>query len=133
MTYTELESKIGKQIESEWHQHKKGNGWVHKNATVDETVFISGIVFSGKVYGNAWVYGNARVYGNAWKKSPLFIVGSRFSMTNCKCGHIQIGCLCHTFEDWKTEGLKLADENNFTPEEIEEYTAYIDLFIKIGK
>jgi len=65
MTYTELESKIGKQIESEWHQHKKGNGWVHKNATVDETVFISGIVFSGKVSGNAWVSGDAWVSGNA--------------------------------------------------------------------
>jgi len=61
----------------------------------------------GQVSGDAWVYGDAQVYGiakvfgDAWNKSPLFVTGSRFSLTNCKKGHIQIGCECHSFSWWK--------------------------------
>jgi hypothetical protein len=66
-------------------------------------------------------------------RSPLFIIGSRFSLTNAKPGYIQIGCECHTFSEWRTLGPELARRNNLTPEEIAEYTAYLDLFEKIGK
>jgi hypothetical protein len=87
----------------------------------------------GIVSGHAWVYDNAQVFGDAWKKSPLFIIGSRFSLTNCKKGHIQIGCKCETFAWWKKNGPKFAKENGVTPDEIEEYRAYIELFCKVGK
>jgi hypothetical protein len=85
------------------------------------------------VSGGAQVYGDARVYGDAWHQSPLFIVGSVFSLTNCKHGHIQIGCQCRTFEWWKKSGLTLAKEHSFTPGQIKEYKAYIELFEKVGK
>ena len=108
-----------------------GNAQVYDNARVYGDARVSG---NARVYGNARVSGNAQVYGNAWEKSPLFIIGSRYSLTNCKHGHIQIGCHCHTFAWWQSkEAEALAKEQGFTPEEVEEYRAYIELFVKVGK
>jgi hypothetical protein len=118
------------------------NAWVYGNAQVSGNAKVSGgaWVYGGaqvsdnaQVSGNAKVYGDARVSGDAWVKSPLFIIGSRFSLTNCKKGHIQIGCECHTFDWWKKHGNALAKAHNFTPEEIAEYTAYINLFCEVGQ
>jgi len=148
MTFKELNEKMGGgESESDWRR-ARGGGWIHKSAAVDNDKNIKD---NAQVYGNAWVYGNAQVYGNArvygnawvygnaqvsggkWMRSPLFIIGSRFSLTNAKPGYIQIGCECHTFSEWRTLGPELARRNNLTPEEIAEYTAYLDLFEKIGK
>jgi hypothetical protein len=102
-----------------------GNAWVFGDARV------SG---NARVFGDAWVSGNARVSGDAWETSPIFIIGSRLSLTNSKHGHIQIGCECHPFEWWTgTEARALAKAHNFTQSEISEYEAYIELFKKIGK
>ena len=49
-------------IESEWHQHPNGNGWVENTALVDKNAFIGE---SALVFGNAKVYGNAQVYEDA--------------------------------------------------------------------
>ena len=148
MTFEQLIEKLGTQNESEWHQHANGGGWVQNTANVDASAYVgeSAIVLqnarvsgnaqvsgNARVSGNAWVSGNAQVYGNAWEKSPLFIIGSRFSATNCKRGHIQIGCECHTFAWWLENGVKLARNHNFTDSEIEEYRAIVELFVKIGK
>ena len=70
---------------------------------------------------------------NAAARIRRRIIGSRYPLTNCKKGHIQIGCHCLTFKEWKTKGMALARANNFTKEEIEEYRAYIKLFMAIGK
>ena len=153
MKFSELQEKIGTQIESDWHQHKNGGGWIHKSAKVDASAFIGGsaIVWgqvsgdarvygdarvSGDawVYGDAQVYGNARVYGDAWEKSPLFILGSRHSLTNAKKGYIQIGCKRETFSWWlSTDGSAFAKDVGYTPDEIAEYRLYVKLFQKIGK
>ena len=63
MTFKELQEKIGPQVESEWHQHTNGGGWVHKSATVSDSAYIgdNAVVLSG----NAWIYGNAQISGNA--------------------------------------------------------------------
>ena len=148
MTFKELNEKMGGgESESDWRR-ASGGGWIHKSAAVDNDKNIKDdawVYGNAGVHGNAWVsgnaqvYGNARVYGNAWVsggewvRPPLFIVGSRFSLTNAKPGYIQIGCECHTFSEWRKVGPELATRNNFTPEEIAEYTAYLDLFEKIGK
>jgi hypothetical protein len=55
MKFTELEQKLGKQTESDWHQ-ASGGGRIHKNARVDN---------EDNIRDNAWVSGNARVYDNA--------------------------------------------------------------------
>jgi hypothetical protein len=106
------------------------NAWVSGDAWVFGDAQVFG---NARVSGDARVFGNARVSGDTWFKPPLFIIGSRFSLTNAKFGYIQIGCQCQTFGWWKKNGLKLAKQNNFTKEEIAEYRAYIDLFCKIGK
>ena len=135
MKFSELQEKIGTQIESDWHQHKNGGGWIHKSAKVDASAFIGGsAIVWGQVYGDAQVYGNARVYGDAWEKSPLFILGSRHSLTNAKKGYIQIGCKRETFSWWlSTDGSAFAKDVGYTPDEIAEYRLYVKLFQKIGK
>jgi len=153
MTFAELQVKIGQQVESEWHQHKNGGGLVHKKATIGASAYVgeNAVVFSGQVFGDAWVSGDAQVSGNAqvfgdagvsgnawvsgdaWEKSPLFIVGSRHSLTNAKHGHIQIGCLCNTFKWWAGHYKAVGKQQGYTPAEIKEYGAYIALFSKVGQ
>jgi hypothetical protein len=72
-------------------------------------------------------------FGDAWGKSPLFVVGSRHSLTNSKKGHIQIGCKCATFDWWKQNGREFALANGYTEDEIAEYTALVKLFCRVGK
>jgi hypothetical protein len=69
MTFTELTKKIGNQIESNWHQHKNGGGWVENKSDVADSVYVGPDAFvsgDARVSGNAQVYGDARVYGDAW-------------------------------------------------------------------
>lgn len=127
MTFDELELKIGKQTKLDWRQ-AKGGGWLNKSAKVnDETKITENAIVWGMVSGNA------QVSGDAWEKSPLFIIGSRWSLTNAKHGHIQIGCHCETFDWWKKNRARLCKEHNLDKAETKEYFAYIDLFFKIGK
>ena len=129
MTFEELNTKLaGNEIQSDWRQ-AKGGGWIHKSAKVEnENLILNDAIVWGTVSGNA------RVYGNAWEKSPLFIICSKFSLTNCKHGHIQIGCYYKPFKWWLgKEALQLAKKENFTKEQIKEYRAYVKLFTAIGK
>ena len=148
MTFQELQNKIGTQNQADWSQHKNGGGWVHKTARIDATAYIgeNAIIFSGdaRVSGNAQVSGNARVYGNAqvsgnarvssdaWVKSPLFIIGSKHSLSNAKHGYIQIGCHCETYAWWKVHYRAVGRKNRYSPAEIKEYGEYIKLFAKVG-
>jgi hypothetical protein len=91
------------------------------------------------VYGNTWVCGDARVYGNtwvcgnAWKTSPLYIQGSRHSVTNCAHGSIAIGCQVHTFAEWKAKYKTIGKAAGYTAAQIKEYGLLIALVIKLGK
>ena len=145
MNFAELQEKIGAQNKKDWHQHKNGGGWVHKNAIVVAELFIGeqaivfGGTFKGGTFKGGWFEGGTFEGGTfeekdrIWKSSPLFIIGSRYSLSNCKRGHIQIGCRCYTFSEWERHGLKIAKAEGFTSAEIEEYRAYVKLFKKIGK
>ena len=82
---------------------------------------------------NAWVYGNARVYGNAWNKSPLYIQGSKHSLSNCKHGHIAIGCQCHSYQYWIENYKNIGSKQGYTEDEIKEYSEHIRYMIKMGK
>ena len=142
MTFQELQNKIGTQNQADWSQHKNGGGWVHKTARIDATAYIgeNAIIFSGnaqvtgnaRVYGNAQVSGNARVSSDAWVKSPLFIIGSKHSLSNAKHGYIQIGCHCETYAWWKVHYRAVGRKNRYSPAEIKEYGEYIKLFAKVG-
>ena len=88
---------------NDWHQHSNGGGWVYKTAHVDETAYlnptsiVSGdawVYGNARVSGDAWVYGNARVSGDAWEQSPLYIQGSKHSLTLCSLTQIAVGVSC---------------------------------------
>ena len=108
-----------------------GNARVYGDAQVFGNAWIYG---NARVYGHAQVYGDAQVSGDAWVKSPLFVIGSRYSLTNATRGHIQIGCKLATFAWWLSpEGETFGRAAGFNDEEIAEYRAYIELFAKVGK
>jgi hypothetical protein len=107
-----------------------GNAWVYGKAQVSGNAWVFGNAW---VYGKAQVSGNAWVFGNAWETSPLYIQGSRHSMTNCAYGYIAIGCHVHTFAEWKKEYKDIGKQAGYTPAQIKEYAAYIALVIKHGK
>ena len=62
MTFEELQKIIHWAIESEWHQHQNGAGWVQNTATVAPTAYIGEFAI---VYSEAQVCGEARVCGEA--------------------------------------------------------------------
>ena len=113
-----------------------GDAWVSGGALVSGNAHVYGgalVAGDARVSGDAWVSGGAQVYGGAWDKSPLYIQGTKHTLTNCKYGYIQIGCECHTFDEWKEKAQEIGKEYRYTPDEITEYLNYIDLFGKIGK
>jgi hypothetical protein len=101
-----------------------GKAWVYGNAQV------SG---DARVYGNAQVSGNAWVSGDAWETSPLYIQGSKHCATNMKHGSIAIGCEVHTFDEWLKNYKIIGKAFGYSPKQIKEYKAIIDLFVKIGR
>ena len=54
------------------------------------------------VYGNAQVYENARVSGNARVSKKIITINGacQFGITICNTT-IQIGCHCHTIDEWE--------------------------------
>jgi len=123
-----------------WSQHSNGKGWVYITARVSPSAFVEGVVYGNarvygdaQVYGDAWVFGNARVSGDVWKTSPLYIQGSRHSASNVKYGSIAIGCEVHTFAEWLEQYKAIGKAAGYNEEQIEEYKAIIDLFVKVGR
>ena len=117
----------------DWKQHSNGDGWVYKTATVEESVYLhlTSIVYgNAQVSGDAWVSGNAHVSGDAWEKSPLYIQGTRHSLTLCSHMQIAIGCHVHDISDWKKRYKAIGRSEGYTKEQIEEYGKYIELMAK---
>jgi hypothetical protein len=107
-----------------------GNAWVSGNARVSGDAQVFG---DARVSGNAQVFGDARVSGNAWKTTPLFVQGSKHGCSNVKYGHIAIGCEVYTYAEWQKNFKSIGEANDYTPEQIAEYKAIIDLFAAIGR
>ena len=139
-------------IEKEENLSQDGDCWVSDDAWVSEYACVSGdaqifgashIFGDARVYGNAQVYGNARVCGNAmvfgnakvfgdaevlsgkWKKSPLYIQGTRDPLTTCSLSKISIGCETHTVSEWMKNYKKIGKENEYSDKEISEYYQYL--------
>jgi hypothetical protein len=88
---------------------------------------------NAQVSGNAWVDGNAWVYGDAWETSPLYIQGTKHSVTNCAHGKLAIGCQVRTFAEWKKNYTAIGKAAGYTPAQIKEYGEYIKLALKVGR
>ena len=191
MNFQELQTRLCRNlIESEWHQHPNGKGWVQNTARVDSSVYVFG---SAQVFGNARVLGDARVYGNAqvsgdarvsgdawvsgsaqvsgyarvsgdawvsgsaqvsgsarvfgdawvsgsaqvsgdarvsgdaWEISPLFMHGSKHSVTTCSHTSLQIGCKKFTVSEWKLKFREIGQQEEYNESEILEYGIIIEL------
>ena len=98
--------------ESEHHQHENGQGWIANTAKVEKTVYVGP---------------NARVYGNAWEQSPLYIQGSRHSLTLASYTEIAIGCHLHTITFWEYNYQSIGEAEGYSEHEVEEYLGYIRL------
>ena len=154
MNFQELQTRLCRNlIESEWHQHPNGKGWVQNTARVDSSVYVFG---SAQVFGNARVLGDARVYGNAqvsgsarvfgdawvsgsaqvsgdarvsgdaWEISPLFMHGSKHSVTTCSHTSLQIGCKKFTVSEWKLKFREIGQQEEYNESEIREYGIIIE-------
>jgi len=110
ITFKELQAKLGPLVCGEWHQHSKGGGWVQNTAHADATATVEGLV-----------YGNAQVYGDAWTFSPLFISGTKHSVTTCTHTKIQIGCQCYSVAQWQAHYKSIGKAQGYTPDQVEEY------------
>jgi len=122
-----------------WHQHPNGGGWVLDTADVSPTAYIGPdalIHGNACVSDNAWVYGNACVSGNAQvcggviKGKLISIAGPKHDMNICTPGVLRIGCIKEPLEWWLENYKEIGEEEQYTPQEIEEYKAYIDIFYK---
>ena len=123
---------------------KVGN-WVKvgNRATVGDGAKVGNwaTVGDGAKVGNRATVGNGATVGNwatvgdgaIFKKSPLYIIGTRHCLSNCKPGYIQIGCQCHTIKWWLAHVEECGKENGYTDDECTEYRAYVELFAKLGK
>ena len=159
MTFSELNSRFGGNLkQADWHQHENGGAWIFKDAIISEEAFIGeqavvwggtirgGIIEGGTIWGGTIWGGTIRggtiwggtirggtIRGGTWKTTPLFLCGSKHSLSNAKPGYIQIGCRLETFDWWLKNGKAFAKENGYTAKEITEYTVYVKLFKKLGK
>jgi hypothetical protein len=117
-------------IESEWHRHSNGGGWVQNTAHVDAKAYVGP---SARVCGDASVYGSARVCGGKWDKSPINMQLHPYAVTNSAPGMVSIGCQSHTIKNWLMNGHEVAKEFNLTEAQIELYKAAIEFIAKFGK
>ena len=62
----------------------------------------------------------------------IHIKGSSFDLY-CIGNYVQIGCEKHDIDWWEKNGKKLAENNNFTKDQIKEYKKYIDICVELNK
>ena len=60
-------------------------------------------------------------------------VNDKYKFTGCMCcpSTLKIGCKTHTIGQWLRHGERIARLEKFTPEEISEYRAYVELAAKL--
>jgi len=99
-------------------------------------VMRGGVMWGGEMRGGVmWggvMWGGEMLEGT-WETTPLFIAGSKHSLSNAKPGYIQIGCQLHTFAHWQKHVRGIAKIHGYNKAEQDEYAAYVELFIKLGK
>ena len=113
-----------------------GYAWVYGDARVYGYAWVYGdalVYGDAQVYGYAWVYGKAQVYGDAWAESPLYIQGTKHSLTLCSHTQIAIGCHVHSIAEWKKHYKAIGRKEGYTPAQIKEYGTYITLLSATAK
>ena len=101
-----------------------GDAWVFGNARVSGGAQVYG---GARVSGNARVSGDARVFGDTWKKSPLYIQGTKYAFYMATADKVGCGCQVFTFAGWHKFWRKIAVKFGMTEAEQTEYVSYFNL------
>lgn len=122
--------------------------WIRGNAVINGNTLIMGeagisgntrirgnVCIAGKarICGEARIMGDAQVCGDYWIKNPLFIVGTKDSITHCAKNKIAIGCEIQSIEYWKNNYKEMGEKYCYSDGEIKEYYEYILLCEKANK
>ena len=90
--------------------------------------FRGGEFRGGEFYGGVFPGG---VYpGGVWTRSPIFMTGSRHTANEAGGGYIVIGCERHSVAWWLENVRACAEENNYTPDQIDEYQDIVEFMAK---
>ena len=113
-----------------------GEAWVFGEAQVsgkaqvygEACVYGEGQVYGdAQVYGKAWVYGEARVCGGKWNISPLYLQGTKHSLTTSAHDKLIIGCHECSVSHWLEHYAKIGQQEGYTDEQIHEYAIFIHM------
>jgi len=99
MTFDELKKRVPNAVESEWHHHDKGEGWVHRSAMVKADVYVGdgAIILGGKFFGGKFFGGEFRCgkfFGGLFFGGLFFggeFHGGKFFGGEFRCGEFRGG------------------------------------------
>ena len=77
--------------------------------------------------------GHSAEIGGTWPDSPVYIQGSRHEIyqSSPDFSKIVLGNITKPLDWWVENIRRRAEEHNYTPEQVQKYEAYIDLFVKL--
>lgn len=113
-----------------------GSAHVEGSVVIDELAKIrdyARILDDARVSGTAVVgarviiNGKTRLIADTWKCNPLVIYGTVLPVTMASKREMRIGCMSHTFAYWRQHGRQMGQSRAWTPEQIIEYSRYLDL------
>ena len=67
------------------------------------------------------------------EKNPLYIIGSRHIFYYAGDDKIRIGCYIYPFAWWIKNGRDLAQKEDYTADQLEEYKSYLELAANLLK
>jgi hypothetical protein len=101
-----------------------GKGW--KEFEVTDTAELEK---RGISIGEGARIGNGAMICNGARPIIIYIIGSRFPVSYWGEDRVDIGCQSRSIDEWLTDYADIAEEHDFTAEDIEEYRGYV-AFIK---
>jgi carbonic anhydrase/acetyltransferase-like protein (isoleucine patch superfamily) len=101
-----------------------GSANIHGNAEIFGNAKVCGDTI---VFGDALIHGVTEIDSGVWSESPLLIQGTRHQLAVVSPDEIAVGCHRHKAK-WLREHVDvLGKKYEYTPEQVEEYRAFIEL------
>ena len=107
-----------------------GFAWVYDKARVSGKAQVSGyarVSGEAQIFGKAQVFGKARVCDGKWNISPLYLQGTKNSLTTGAHDKLIIGCHEYSVSHWLEHYAKIGQQEGYTDEQIHEYAIFIHM------
>ena len=150
MNFDVVKQKYPSAVETDWHQHTNGGGWVANSASVPESVHISECatvgywatvgygatvgywatvgdgarVGYGATVGNRARVGEEATVGDGYRGDILYIstaTGHSITATREAAHMVQIGCRRMTIEEWIEKADAIGRAEKYSPATIAVY------------